>query len=111
MILILVDGDPPDDGDDGHSKDGDDDEDEEWDEEEDKVSKRKNSSKPIKAKKPKLISDKAQRFQDFMQIIAGPEDERKTKLRRKGYNKKELQDFEAELGKFFDYFTIHYNYN
>ena len=65
----------------------------------------------IKAKKPKLISDKAQRFQDFMQIITGPEADRMTKLKRKSYNKKELQDFETELGKFYDYFIIHYNYN
>jgi len=101
LILILVDGDPPDDGDDGHSKDGDDDEDDEWDEEEDKVSKRKKTTKGIKAKKPKMVTDKAQRFRDFMQIVNGKDPNMKGLLSAKNYTKKELQDFESEIGKSF----------
>ena len=55
-----------------------------------------------------MITDKAQRFQDFMQIITGDINKQDELLSAKNYTKKELQEFETELGKSFNCF--HYIY-
>jgi multidrug efflux pump subunit AcrA (membrane-fusion protein) len=49
--------------------------------------------------KPKMITDKAQKFNDFLQIISTNGQDIDTVLTAKNYSKKELTEFESELGK------------
>ena len=57
-----------------------------------------------------MITDKAQRFQDFLQIVEDNNNNMDVLLEAKNYTKKELQDFETELGKCFHNFILH-SYN